>query len=179
MGPVFFDNICQRYGQVLLNLQKDILPSLEEFYQWVSSNEQRWALAKEPMLPVSWWSALYGDFLRNHPKPQEYPQEAQNTLTVLYERGRLRHLPAIINYIKEERCPTRKIYVYCYQKTLPKKEEEELLGLLGPLLDKPGEIHVVEDPEVLLGGVVLWNHWMIDCSLSSVMSGVRENPYFF
>ena len=174
VGPVFFDNVCRRYGNVILSLKEDMLPWLEEFYLWVSENAQRWALAKEPMLPISWWNSLFQNFLYESIKHRShYPEEAKNILTLLYERGRLRHLPSIIQYIKEERSLKRKVYIYCNQKNFRKEEEKELLDILEPLLDKPGEIEIVQDPQVLLGGVILWNHWMIDCSLSTSMCHIK------
>lgn len=177
MGPLFFDHVCRRYGDVLLHLEKDIAGDLEEFLQWAQESQQRWALTKEPMVPISWWHRLFQDFLRdrherkktlNNKEYKDYPVEAEQTLTLLYKNSRLAYLPAILNYVKEERATTRKVYVYCSQDSLRQEEEKKLLKILDPLLDKPGVVHLVRDPDILLGGIVLWNHWMIDCSLSSV-----------
>jgi F0F1-type ATP synthase delta subunit len=169
--PEFFNEVCHRYASVLYELPvyPTISKDLHAFLSWAKERPVRWSLLKEPELSAHWHARLLDSFYQTlscHPM-------AKNVLTLLSHHRRMVWLPEILALVKSMRNP-RKVAYLTISKKLSASTLNQLTQQLSALWEVPVTVHQQEEPALLLGGILLWDHYKMDASLSALLNQFQK-----
>jgi ATP synthase F1 delta subunit len=167
--PRFFSEICHRYARVLLDLPDSVLKELDSFVQWVKRSPTLWSFITEPELSDQWKQNIFNLFYQK----TSCSSSAMNTLKVLGHHARLNLLPNILQLTYQLKKGEKDVYL-----TLPERLDPASLAQfskkLSSLWGASVTLHHVDDPSLLLGGILLWDDSMIDTSLRSTLSTLKK-----
>lgn len=166
--PPFFSHVCKRYGAVLYDLSKEVIEELACFVEWADASGC-WSLLKEPSLSPRIHTHFFSLFFQH----AAYNAVTFKVLSVLSTNKRLGFLPEFLSYVTYLKDPHKAVYLHT-SKQLPKKSISHLTKRLKEEWNIPVEIHQFEDSQLLLGGVFLWDNFMIDASLKTMLTHLRS-----
>lgn len=172
-GPPFFDRVCAHYGKLAQGLPPLVVTQLRNFVQWAQNDGLRWCLLREPVLSVRWITAVLACFQAQH---NPCPQTLQ-FLTILHAHKRLARLPEILSYVEFHAYPGKTIYL----RTAKKLDDQDVHALTQRLMEKHGvpvRLHQNVNPDLLAGGIVLWDCWMMDASLRSLFNHLEKEMIY-
>ena len=166
--PLFFSHVCKRYGAVLYDLPENVIQELARFVEWAGTSGC-WSLLKEPSLSPRIHAHFFSLFFQHAP----CDSLTLKVLSVLSVNKRLGALPEFLRYLTALKDPHKAVYLRT-SKQLPKKSITHLTRRLKEEWNVPVEIHQLEDSQLLLGGVFLWDNFMIDASLKTMLTHLRS-----
>lgn len=166
--PHFFSHVCKRYGAVLYDLPKEVIQDLARFVEWAHASGC-WSLLKEPSLSPRIHTHFFSLFFQH----ADDNALTFKVLSVLSTNKRLGFLPEFLSYLTYLKDPHKSVYLHT-SKQLPKKSIAYLTKRLKEAWNIPVEIHQFEDTQLLLGGVFLWDNFMIDASLKTLLTHLRS-----
>lgn len=173
-GPSFFDQVCQRYGDMLHHLLPEVVyQELEDFLVWAQENAPYWSLLKAKNIPVQWWKEIWTRFCLI----QKTHQLTYRTLSLLQRNGRLYALPLILRYI-EQTYNQEKIVYLVVPRPLMSDAQQRIHQSLEHVLKQSVSLRVRIDTSLMAGGMVLWDHNILDTSLSSLFKNFQQKVFY-
>lgn len=163
--PIFHDHICQHYGRLIADLSKKTQDTLQHFLDWAQAHPLRWSLFRENTVSPHWHKALMQEFFQD----SDADGAAVRVLDILQVHGRLKRLPEILTYARILQDKTRIVYLRA-AKVLDRHALQDLTQALQERWSVPVRILQTHAPDLLLGGILVWDHWMMDASLRSLFN---------
>lgn len=173
IGPRFFDDVCRHYGDIIQDLPKDVSTGLRAFWHWVRINPLRWCLLKEKTLSHRCYHVIFAEFFSKH---THWPM-TERTLLVLQSHGRMAYLPEILDYLTAIAHKGKTVYL----KIASPMVEEDLTVLtqtLSHYWSCDVTIIPIDAPDLLLGGCLLWDSFMLDTSLRAVLNHLKKESIY-
>jgi F0F1-type ATP synthase delta subunit len=121
----------------------------------------------ENSLPLWWHESVFKKFQKIH----TCQDLTLRTLRVLAAHKRLNILQDILKVLNENQRSSTTVYWHT-AKQFSQSDVSALEKTLSDAFGKPIVVVQKEQPDLLMGGVLLWNDSMIDLSLSSLFSNL-------
>jgi F0F1-type ATP synthase delta subunit len=165
--PVFFDDITRHYAKIFAELPVETMTELGAFVRWIHEHPVLESLLGENALPLWWHESVFKEFQKNH----TCQDLTLRTLRVLGDHKRLHILQDILTVLNETQCSSTTVYWHTAQ-LFSQSDVSAFEKILSDAFGKPIVVVQKEQPDLLMGGVLLWNDSMIDLSLSSLFSNL-------
>ncbi len=153
-----------------LNLMLD---DLSRVTLWFQENPRAWRL----LCAVPLLSQVVQDIM-DHCKTAVGPwcKETENVLELLLKEHRMFMLSELLAYVQDQKRPEKTVYV---TSATPLSDESvaELITFFKTHHNVSVRIEQASDPDLLLGGVILWNHTLIDLSLKTQLLKTQQRIY--
>jgi F0F1-type ATP synthase delta subunit len=167
--PPFFNRVAQHYGRILSQLPKETLLELKTFMDWTYAHPFRKSMLNNKALSYTDHKILVSSFLSVVPC-QSSTTTALNAMVAL---DRLNELPSILSYVEMLESKTIHIHII-HAQMLPLKVLSDLEKTLKKSLGQSVTIHFKNDPSLIRGCVVFAGHKMLDASLKSFFSHLKQ-----
>jgi F0F1-type ATP synthase delta subunit len=167
VAPVFFDDITRHYAKIFAELPVQTMTELGAFVRWIHEHPVLESLLGENALPLWWHESVFKEFQQNH----TCQDLTLRTLRVLGAHKRLNILQDILKVLDGNQCSSTTVYWHT-AKLFSKIDVSALEKTLSDAFGKAIVVVQKEQPDLLMGGVLLWNDSMIDLSLSSLFSNL-------
>ncbi|MBM3631373.1 MAG: F0F1 ATP synthase subunit delta [Alphaproteobacteria bacterium] len=165
--PVFFDDVTRHYAKIFAELPVKTRTELEAFVCWIREHPVLKSLLGENALPLWWHESIFKEFQKSH----TCQDLTLRTLRVLGDHKRLHVLQDILTVLNEAQCASTTVYWHTAQ-LFSQSDVLAFEKILSDAFGKPIVVVQKEQPDLLMGGVLLWNDSMIDLSLSSLFSNL-------
>ncbi len=165
--PVFFDDITRHYAKIFAELPAKTMTDLGAFVLWIQHHPVLQSLLGENSLPLWWHESVFKEFQKIH----TCQDLTLRTLRVLAAHKRLNILQDILKVLNENQRSSTTVYWHT-AKQFSQSDVSALEKTLSDAFGKPIVVVQKEQPDLLMGGVLLWNDSMIDLSLSSLFSNL-------
>ena len=164
--PRFFSTACRHYGKILLGIPK---PTLEILIQelvlvdsWFRERQLLWRLlCATPSLTQIGHSILQECQENTGP----WNAVTERVLDLLFKEHRMVLLWDLLTYIRDRQQSLEELYV-----TTPVLLPQHILSGLSTVFEKRYNvkirIHQIENPNLILGGVIVWRNTLTDFSLA-------------
>lgn len=167
--PPFFNQVTQRYGKVLSELPKETLRELKNFVQWAQAQPLRWSVLNNKVLSRAEHKILLTSFFES----MFCQPETHQALNGLVALNRLTELPLILSYV--DMALSKKTHLYMtHAHKLSSKVLAHLEQTLKEHLGQDIKIHFKSDPKLIEGYVIFAGHRMLDRSLLSFFSHLKQ-----
>lgn len=171
--PRFFSDSCKLYGKIFQDLPPEVILDLEAFLRWGQAVPQRLSLLQAPGVSLSVQAAFLNQFYHDH----ACHALTRRVFSVLRVHKRMRMLPDILAYLKESANPFRTVYLFT-PKRLSIRSISQLTRRLKQYWNMPVVIDQCEDPDLMLGGILLWDHFIIDASLKKIFTHLKSEMLY-
>ena len=172
--PRFFSTACRRYGNVLLNLPDSIfdvvLKELSCLNVWFQERPSSWRLLCA-VPPLSCVVKEVLGYCRDAIGP--WSQETENLLALLLQEHKIFMLSDLLAYVQDKKCPQETVYVTSATPLSP-DSITELVTFFQNHYNTPVRIEQAHDPDLILGGIILWKHTLIDLSLKTQLVKTQQ-----
>lgn len=166
--PTFINHVCKHYADLIRGLATNNLHDLDVFAQWSVSHPLKQSLLAQSRLPVWWHEALFQEFKESYPATTD---EALAFLRLLSEHKRLGMLSDILACVQQQQSEALEVYWQTAQWLTP-QELSEFQNILTQRFQRPVRLHQSLRPDLILGGILLWEDRMLDLSLFPVFSSL-------
>lgn len=161
--PVFFNDVARHYAEVFSELPEKTISDLGAFVDWIDQHPVLQSLLHENALPLWWHETVFEEFQKVH-TCQDLTLRA---LRVLSAHKRLDVLPNILKILADNKSPKMTVYWHT-AKLFSVSDMASFEKTLSDAFKKPIVVCQKEQPDLLMGGILLWDDSMIDLSLSTI-----------
>ena len=172
----YFDQVSYRYASILFLLPIKIREILQKelvlFLQWIDPSSEQWKLLTAVFLPDRYQKIFLDSFC----KAYKCSTPTMNFLEILMRNDRLTWLSDILMLCKElEEKAENKQRAYFLSATFA--EEKNIKTLKKALSEKLGKqiiLYCQTEENLLLGGIILWEDFMVDASLAAHFEQLKK-----
>lgn len=175
--PHFFSTACRRYGNVLLDLPDSTLnlmiDELSSVTLWFQERSSAWRL----LCAVPPLSQVVREIIACCQTAMgPWSKETENLLALLLKEHRMFMLSELLAYVQDQKRSKKTVYV---TSATPLSDESitELIMFFKTRHNVAVHIEQAHDPDLILGGVILWNHTLIDLSLKTQLLKTQQRIF--
>ena len=172
--PYFFSTACRRYGNVLLDLPDSmlnlILNELSAVTLWFQDRPSAWRLLCA-VPPLS--SGIQEIITSCKDAVGPWSMETENLLALLLKEHRMSMLSQLLAYVQEQKRSKETVYVTS-ATPLSDASVAELVTFFKTRHNSAVHIEQAHDPDLILGGIILWNNTLIDLSLKTKLLKTQQ-----
>ncbi|BDB96126.1 ATP synthase F1 subunit delta [Candidatus Hydrogenosomobacter endosymbioticus] len=177
---IAFDSVCSRYAKVLFSLPKDVRDSVRreigEFVLWAKTTDELWNLVSSEYLSHRYKYEFFEEFKKQF----ECSKETENFFELLVNNERVSSLQSILilfDFMKNQQNGVVKAYMIS-ALPIPKKYEKFLAHQISRKIGREVELKIEVDCTLILGGILLWDNFMIDASLATSFKRIEEGAIY-
>ncbi|PPE03235.1 F0F1 ATP synthase subunit delta [Holospora curviuscula] len=172
--PRFFSTVCRLYGEVLLGIPIPLLNILIKELTlvdiWFRKRPILWRL-----LSASPSLANMGHSILSRCKDNTGPWNSvtEKLLRLLYKEHRIFFLQDLLTYLQDRQQGLENVYITT-AISLPDHILSAFVELFRNRYNVQVRIHQVQNPNLILGGVVIWRNTLIDFSLELHLRSIEQ-----